>query len=76
LRENFGRKFRDRYAWSVVRTVPIHSSFTSSTEIDRIVGSRGSCEATKWISEDELVGLHEVKVYLLVVVLRLDFIRC
>jgi hypothetical protein len=67
--------FRERYAWSVVRTVSIHSFLTSSTEIDEIVGNRGSCEATKGISEDELVGLHKVKVYLLVVVLRLDFVR-
>jgi hypothetical protein len=44
LRENFGRKFRDRYAWSVVRIVSIHSSFTSSTGIDGIVSRRGSCE--------------------------------
>ena len=28
LRENSGRKFRDRYPWSVVRIVSIHSSFT------------------------------------------------
>jgi hypothetical protein len=41
-----------------------HSSITSSTEIDEIVGSRWSCEATKRISEDEFAGLHEVKIYL------------
>jgi hypothetical protein len=58
-----------------VRTVAFHSFLTSSTKIDEIIGSRGSCEATKGISEDEFVGLHKVKVYLLVVVLRLDFVR-
>jgi hypothetical protein len=48
-RENFGKKFIERYAWSVVRSASFHSSFTSSTGIDEIVGSRGSCEATKRI---------------------------
>jgi hypothetical protein len=61
--------------WSVVRTSAFHSFLTSSTEIDEIVGSRGFCKAVKGISEDEFVGLHKVKVCLLVVVLRLDFIR-
>jgi hypothetical protein len=47
--KNFGRKFRERYAWSAVRSVSLnyHSSFTHSTRIDEIVGSRGSCEAAK-----------------------------
>jgi hypothetical protein len=39
-KKNFSRKFRERYA-------SFHSSFTYSTRIDGIVGSRGSCEATK-----------------------------
>jgi hypothetical protein len=48
-----------------VRTVAFHSFLTYSTEIDGIVDNRGSCEAVKRISEDEFVGLHKVKIYLL-----------
>jgi hypothetical protein len=47
-----------------VRTVSFHPFPTSSAEIDKIVGSRGSCEAVKRIREDEFVGLHEVNIYL------------
>ena len=59
-----------------MRIVAFHSFLTSSSEIDGIVGRMGSFEAAKGISEVELVRVHKVKVYLLVVVLRLDFIWC
>jgi hypothetical protein len=46
-RENFGKKFRDRYAWSVVSSVYFHSSFTYSVGIDGIVEIKGSCKAVE-----------------------------
>jgi len=59
-----------------VRIVAFHSFLTYSIEIDGIIGSRGSYEVAKEMRKDELDGLHKVKVYLLVVVLRLNFVRC
>jgi hypothetical protein len=77
LKKNFERelwqKFQRIVCWSVVRTFSFHSFLTSSTEIDGIVGNRGSCKATKGISEDELAGLHKVKVYLLVCCIKARF---
>jgi hypothetical protein len=57
-----------------VRIFSFHHFHTSSVDIDGIVGSRGFCKAAKRISEDDFDVLHEVKVYLSVVVFRLDCI--
>jgi len=56
---------------SVGRTFLFDYFFTSSIEIDKIVGN---CKSVKGISEYELAGLHKVKVCLSVDVLRLDCI--
>jgi hypothetical protein len=43
------KKLGERYAWSAVRffSLNYHSSSIHSVGIDRIVGSRESCEAAK-----------------------------